>query len=108
MDEIINIAAAEKDELLIKFGKPIEFGGKVYEELNLHGMEGLTGEDLCKADRLLRTQGNTAPMTEMTPSAACYFASVATGLPMEFFAALPIKEMIKVRTAVTGFLYAEE
>lgn len=108
MDETTNIAPTADDELLIKFGKPFDFESKTYTEVDLSGLEDLTGDDLCKADRILRAQGVSAPLSEMTPAAACYFAGIAAGLPMEFFKALPIKEMVKVRTAVTGFLYAGE
>lgn len=108
MDEITSIAPAEDNELFIKFGKPFEFEGKTYTEIDLSGLEDLTGIDLLKADRILRAQGITAPLSEMTPEAACYFAGIAAGLPMEFFKTLPIKEMVKVRTTVMGFLYAGE
>lgn len=106
MDEITSIAPTTDNELLIKFSKPFVFEGSTYTEVDLSGLEDLTGEDLLKADRILRAQGNAAPLSEMTPDAACYFAGIAAGLPVEFFKALPIKEMVKVRTAVTGFLYA--
>ena len=43
-------------------------------------------------------------MTEMTPDIACFLGSVAAHLPVEFFKALPIRGMVKIRNAVLGFL----
>lgn len=104
MDEIINMPQVEEGALVVKFSKPFVFENKTYTEVDLRGLENLNGEDLCRADRAVRAQGNTAPMTEMTPDIACFLGSVAARLPVEFFKALPIMEMVKVRNAVSGFL----
>ena len=105
MDEIVNMPQVEEKDLVVKFGKPFVFENKTYTEVNLSGLEDLNGEDLCRADRAVRAQGNAASMTEMTPDIACFLGSVAAHLPVEFFKALPIREMVKVRNAVLGFLF---
>ncbi len=104
MDEIINMPQAEEGDLVVKFSKPFVFENKTYTEVDLRNLENLNGEDLCRADRAVRAQGNAAQMTEMTPDIACFLGSVAAHLPVEFFKALPIREMVKIRNAVLGFL----
>ena len=47
-------------------------------------------------------------MPEMSLEYALYIASVATGLPVEFFRHLPPKDAIKVKNRVTNFFYAED
>ena len=103
MDEIINMPQAEEGDLVVKFSKPFVFENKTYTEVDLRNLENLNGEDLCRADRAVRAQGNAAQMTEMTPDIACFLGSVAAHLPVEFFKTLPIREMFKVRNAVSGF-----
>lgn len=105
MDEIINMPQVEEGDLIVKFSKPFVFENKTYTEVDLSGLEDLNGEDLCRADRAVRAQGNAASMTEMTPDIACFLGSVAAHLPVEFFKALPIRDMVKVRNAVSGFLF---
>lgn len=105
MDEIINMPQAEEGDLVVKFSKPFVFENKTYTEVDLRNLENLNGEDLCRADRAVRAQGNAAQMTEMTPDIACFLGSVAAHLPVEFFKTLPIREMFKVRNAVSGFLF---
>lgn len=105
MNEVMNIPKEPESELVIKFGKPFVFEGKTYTEVDLRGIESLSGYDLCNADRALRAQGSTAPMTELTPDMACFLGGIAAHLPIEFFKALPIKEMIKVKNAVVGFIF---
>ena len=85
MDEIINMPQVEEGDLVVKFSKPFVFENKTYTEVDLRGLEDLNGEDLCRADRAVRAQGNTAPMTEMTPDMACFLSSASAHLPVEFF-----------------------
>lgn len=105
MTDIKNMSSEEENDLIIKFSKPYVFENKTYTEVDLRGLENLSGHDLCNADRALRAQGSTAPMTELTPDMACFLGSIAAHLPIEFFKALPIKEMIKVKNAVVGFIF---
>ena len=101
--------AAPKEELslVITFGKPYHFEGKDYESIDLSGLDNLTAENMIAADKYLTTNGNFSPMPEMSLEYALYIASVATGLPVEFFRHLPPKDAIKVKNRVTNFFYAE-
>ena len=100
MDEIINMPQVEEGDLVVKFSKPFVFENKTYTEVDLRGLEDLNGEDLCRADRAVRAQGNTAPMTEMTPDMACFLSSASAHLPVEFFKALPIRTLFRVFCSV--------
>ncbi len=103
------VEAAPKEELspVITFGKPYHFEGKDYESIDLSGLDNLTAENMIAADKYLTTNGNFSPMPEMSLEYTLYIASVATGLPVEFFRHLSPKDAIKVKNRVTNFFYAE-
>lgn len=90
---------------VITFKKPYSFEGKEYKEVDLSGLENLTGKDLTDADRIFVSAGNVAPMNEMSIGYACIIAAKATGLPQEFFEGLPAKEIIKVKNEVMTFFF---
>lgn len=99
--------SAEADTI-VKFTKPFHFEDKVYTEVDLGGMANLTAEDMIAASNYLIRKGNVSPTPEMNIEYACFIASRATGLPVEFFRQLPLKEATKVKTRVTNFFYAED
>ena len=103
-------AAPKKEDIspVVTFGKPYTFEHKTYESIDLSGLDNLTAEDMIAADKYLTGNGNFSPMPEMSLEYAVYIASVATGLPVEFFRHLPPKDAIKVKNRVTSFFYAED
>jgi len=98
----------EETSAILKFSKPYHFEDKTYTELDLSGLDSLTAEDMIAADKYLSRNGNFSVMPEMSLEYACFVASKATDLPIEFFRRLPPKDAIKVKNRVTNFFYGEE
>ncbi len=105
-------AAMEVDEnpYLIKFEKPFTWEDKVYKEIDLSGLEDLTGQDMILVSRTIKKSGgNTdSAIPEASAEYAFLFAARATKMPVEFFQALPAKIALKVRVTVMNFFYGEE
>ena len=73
--------------------------------MDLSSLEDATGADLAAVERSLKKRGIVDPLMEMSTALAAAMASRMCGLPEEFFLSLPIYEMVKVKTTVSGFLY---
>ena len=99
------LAVVQENDLILKFKKPYVFEGKTYTELDLSGLEDATGKDLCEVDKLLKRQGMIDPLMEMSPALACYMAARVTHKPVEFFEGLPMPEVVRLKTMVSGFMY---
>lgn len=102
-------AAVERDGeeagLVLKFSKPYVFEGQEYTEVDLSAMEDTTAEDLSVVGKILSKLGTVSPMPEMTMDFSQFMAARVTKLPIEFFKRMPAREAIKLKNAVTGFLY---
>ncbi len=92
----------------IKFRKPYRFEGKEYTELDLSGMEDLTGADMIAINKLIERAGSSEAGLEMTLEYAFYFAARASKLPVEFFLSLPPNEAARVKSRVINFLYGSD
>jgi hypothetical protein len=95
----------EENKLIVEFKKPFVFEGETYTELNLEGLEELTGADLAKIDRAVRKKNADDLVPEMSLDYALALAARATGQPIEFFKALPLKDCRNVRNKVRSFLF---
>lgn len=89
----------------IKFKNPYTFEGKTYEEIDLEGINNLTGSDAIEADRYARKLNPGTLGTELTGDYAMFCAARASKLPIEFFYGIPMREAVKVQNKVIGFLY---
>lgn len=99
------VEEAVDNELILRLKKPYTFGGKTYTAVDLSSLEDATGADLAAVERSLKKRGIVDPLMEMSTALAAAMASRMCGLPEEFFLSLPIYEMVKVKTTVSGFLY---
>lgn len=102
-----DVVGVEKP-LYITFVKPYTFEGETYEGIDLSGMEDLTARDLIIAQKDLERGGTHSVLPEMTMEYACIFAARASGKPVEFFQSMRPRDAIKVKAAVTNFLYGQE
>lgn len=93
------------ENLTLTFKKPFVFEGETYTELNLSGLEELTGADLSKVDRIMRKKNSGDLVPEMSLDYALALAVRATGKPIEFFRALPMNECRRVGSKVRSFLF---
>ncbi len=99
----------EEESLIVKFKKPYMFERQEYTEIDLSGMEELTGADMIRIEkRYNRNNSGVNIMPEVSEEYALLFAAEATGQPVEFLHALPSREVIKVKNRVMGFLFGSE
>lgn len=109
-DEVINEITADEeadDSLLIKFKKPYVFEGQTYQEVDLSGLENLTATAMIKVENRLKARSNVAVdlVPEMSIAYACEIAGEACDQPVEFFKGLPLKEAVKVKNKIVGFIF---
>ena len=92
-------------------GKPVEFfklmkkpfyrpEGKEYREIDLNGVADLNSMQESAAENRMAREGFVVTETSFNYLYACVVASMATGLPEEFFTSLPICEAVKLKKAV--------
>lgn len=93
---------------LVKFNKPFLFEGKTFTEIDLSGIENLTGQDLDDAENMLMRVNKPAMVPEMSMTYLLFLASRATGQPQEFFTQLRAQDSLKVKRTVTSFLNSAE
>lgn len=109
MDNMKNTAPAGEqardDDLILKLAKPYTFEGEEHTEVDLHGLENVSGGDLASVARMVAKLGVVSPMPEMTMDYCYFMAARVTGKKVEFFQGLPGREAIKLKNIVTGFLY---
>lgn len=99
-----SIEIAKNNELLLKFKEPYKFEGKEYTEVDLSPVKNLSGNDITETDRIFTEQGNMSMVPETTFPYMAILAARATGMPIEFFNQLPIKEALQVKRTIMGFL----
>lgn len=105
------IDTEENDELnmVIKFKKPYHFEGKEYTEVDLSGMDDLTGADMIAVNKIMsRGSAGIDVMPEVSVEYAFYLAARAAKLPVEFFMNLSPRESMKVKNRVMGFLFGSD
>lgn len=98
-----NEEAAMNDELVVTFKKPYTFEGKVYTKVDLSGAEDLTTRDMADIAKLANMANRVNP--ELSMEYACWFASRAAKLPVEFFFGLPSREGVRVKNRIIDFLF---
>lgn len=102
-------AVVDDSDMVIKFRKPYYFEGKEYTELDLSGMDNMTGADMIAVNKIMqRSSAGIDVMPEVSVEYAFYFAAKAAKLPVEFFNGLPPKESMKVKNRVMGFLFGSD
>lgn len=91
---------------IVKLKTPIEFDGKTVSEIDFSGLDKLTGKDLRELDRLFRNLGGSKSRNtkELDSLYLQLVASRGSGLPLEFFDALSIKDATLVEVITRNFL----
>lgn len=111
-NKVVEITKSEKSEsendLVLKFKTPYKFEGTTYEEIDLSGLENLSGADMIFVSAKLSRKGRIQVLQEMSLEYAQEISAVATGMPVEFFQGLGVKDSTKLKNTVTNFLYGEE
>ena len=97
---------AEEAKRVITLRKPVDFEGKTYTEIDLSGLDQLTGKDIRDLDRLFRIKGGkiTGNVKEFDSTYLQLVASRATKLPLEFFDKIGIKDATRLEITIRNFL----
>lgn len=99
---------AEENDLIVKFKKPFTYEGETYTQIDLTGVENMTGAQLCVAQRMYLKTGSVSITPALDPNYSCIVAHMVTKHPIEFFKALPAKELDKIKRAISGFFFSED
>lgn len=103
------IVVAE-NQYILNFAKPYEFEGVTYTDIDLSGLENINAATWMSVSTavLRKNPSINAATLEMSPLFVQHLAARAAKQPLEFFENLPIKEAIKLKAMVLGFLYGED
>lgn len=96
------VMGAEKgvENHIMKLEKPCFYEGTEYREIDLNGVADLNSMQESAAENRMAREGFVVTETSFNYLYACVIASMATGLPEEFFTGLPICEAVKLKNAV--------
>ncbi len=103
-EENLENEGGEVDFMLVPLSKPYRFEGKEIKEVDLNGLENLTGADMITINRMMKKRGNTDASPELTLEFAFFASMQATDLPLEFFYSLTMKDSMRVKARVNYFL----
>lgn len=93
---------------IVEFTKVYQFEGETISKIDMSGMEGITANDLIKANKVLQASGVVSVMPETNLEYAMIIAASATGRPVEFFKGLAPRDAMKIKNKVTSFFFGEE
>ena len=85
---------------VMRLEKPCFFEGKEYREIDLSGIADMNSMQESAAENRMAREGFVVTETSFNYLYACVIASMATGLPEEFFTGLPVCEAVKLKNAV--------
>lgn len=93
----------ESDNHIMRFKNPYTFEGKTWREVDMSGLEMLTSMNESEAENRLMRENVITVEPAHNFLYACIMASMATGLPEEFFRGLPICELTNLKTEANDF-----
>lgn len=96
---------ADDESMYVKFGKPYNFEGDMYDGIDLSGLNNLTMRNLNNIEKKFYRLAVTSFNPENTITYSMLVAQEASGLPIEFFEQLPAKDMIIIKRHVVNFLF---
>lgn len=103
-------AGTDEEELtlVIQFKKPYRFEGREYTEVDLSDLENMTGADLAAVETQYGKRHPGSTMLELKTEYALMMAARAAKQPIEFFYGLPMREAVRVKSKITGFLFGAD
>ncbi len=106
--EEINIDNEEEVSNVVELSKKYRFEGEIIDTIDLSGIENITGEEAQVIDKLYRKITKNPSVTpELTLDYAMAAASILSGLPVEFFKHISMKDILKMKNRIINFLYAD-
>lgn len=95
----LNVEAGTEGHVM-RLEKPRTYKGKVYQEIDLNGIADLNSLNESEAENRLAREGFVVTENSTNYLYACVIASMATGIPEDFFTGLPLCELLKLKNAV--------
>jgi hypothetical protein len=93
------------EDLVLFLKRPINFEGKEIKEIDLNGLEELTGKAMKKIDKIFRATGGAATFSKEVDSTYLQLVAMeATGYPQELFDQLHAKDVTALEIKVRNFL----
>ena len=100
-----NIKKVQNNDKILKLSKTYNFEGGTISELDLSSLEDMTAEDMIAAQKILTANGSISVMPENSLEFALIIASRDTGHPVEFFRTLTMRDSMKLKNRVSGFIF---
>ncbi len=101
----VEMITPKNDENIMKLSKEYNFEGETISEIDLSRLEDMTAEDMIAAQKVLTASGSVSLMPENSLEFAIILAARATGRPIEFFKQLRMKDSMKLKNRVSGFIF---
>ena len=96
----LNDADGEAENHVMPLERPYTYKGKQYQEIDLNGVADLNSLHESETENRMARAGFVVTENSTNYLYACVIASMATGLPEEFFTGLPLYELIKLKNSV--------
>ena len=97
---------AEKEAItengIVIFKNSYEFEGKTYTQIDLSGIQNLTGREYCEIESQFEKSGNFSALKELNTYYAFLIAHKVTGMPIEFFNNLKGGDIMRIKNAVSS------
>ena len=93
-------ADGETENHVMQLEKPHRYKGKEYREIDLNGVSDLNTLNESEAENRLAREGFAVTENGTNYLYACVIASMATGIPEDFFTSLPLYELLKLKNAL--------
>ena len=90
---------------ILQFTRTYKFEDERISSIDLSGLEEITVANMIKANKTLASSGTFSVLPENDLQYTLLIASDGTGLPIEFFKQLAPRDGIKIKNAVTSFLF---
>lgn len=91
---------SDTENHVMRLMKPHQYKGKVYQDIDLNGIDDLNSLHESEAENRLAREGFVVTENSGNFLYACVIAAMATGIPEEFFTGLPLYETLKLKNAV--------
>lgn len=91
---------SQTENHIMRLEKPYFFQGQEYTEVDLNNLANLNSMNESEAENRIARAGFMITETSFNYLYACVLASMATGLPDQFFTGLPLYETLKLKNAV--------
>ena len=95
----LNVDSTTENHVM-RLVKPCTYKGKTYQDIDLNGIADLNSLNESEAENRMAREGFVVTENATNYLYACVIASMATGIPEEFFTSLPLYELLKLENAV--------